>query len=69
MFMNRWWRCVRSASYSGWRYLSRFATTNEVSTIGIASTSERQDERRQRGRLDEAFDRERGEQEAEQERS
>ena len=30
---------MRSASYSGCPYLSRFASTNDVSTIGIASTS------------------------------
>ena len=39
MFTNRWWRCVRSAVYSGCRYLSRLAKTNDVSTIGIASTT------------------------------
>ena len=39
MFMKRWCRCERSASNTGRPYLSRLATTNEVSRIGTASTS------------------------------
>ena len=39
MFRKRWCRCVWSAPYTGWPYLIRLATTNEVSMIGTASTS------------------------------
>ena len=39
MLMNRWWRCERSAVEIGWRYFSRFRTTNDVSMIGTARTS------------------------------
>ena len=37
--MKRWWRWKRSGEEIGRPYLSRFATTNEVSMIGTASTS------------------------------
>ena len=39
MLMNRWWRCERSAVEIDWWYFSRFSTTNDVSMIGTASTS------------------------------
>ena len=39
MFMKRWWRWERSAAEIGRPYFSLFATTNDVSMIGTASTS------------------------------
>ena len=36
MFAKRWWKCQRSAEYTGRRYLIRFATTNVASSAGTA---------------------------------
>jgi hypothetical protein len=36
MFAKRWWKCHRSAEYTGLRYLIRFATTNVASSAGTA---------------------------------
>ena len=38
MFAIRWWKCQRSASYTGRPYLSRLAITKPPSRIGTAST-------------------------------
>ncbi len=35
----RWWKWFLSAPAIGWRYLRRFAITNDVSRIGTSSTS------------------------------
>ena len=39
MSAKRWWKCHRSAEYTGRRYLIRFATTNVASSAGTARIS------------------------------
>ena len=36
MFAKRWWKCQRSAEYTGRRYLIRLATTKVASSAGTA---------------------------------
>ena len=36
MFAIRWWKCQRSARYTGRRYFTRLATTKPVSRNGTA---------------------------------